>query len=390
MAQGLKLVILGTAGSNPFAGMTWMHVQFIVGLLRLGHDVHYVEVTSQWPYDPVRRSVVGDPHYAVSYLARIAERFGLGDRWAYRPSYAHGEWLGPGREHAEELLAKADAVLNIAGATRPAEEGLPVSRLVLVGTDPLLFEIRHANGDQAITSLIDEHDDVVTYAENLATPFCPVPPLPRLRARMRQPVLVDMWADGEPSRLDFTTVCNWRQSGRDVRFDGTTYYWSKHREFGNFLDVPRRTGQRIELAIGRLATMNGSVRSTLESNGWNLVDAHDFTTDPFAYMNYVQKSRAEFTVAKDLHVRLQSGWFSERSACYLAAGRPVVTQDTGFGTALPTGEGLFAFSTADDIAASFDAIQSDYRRHSRAARAIAEEYFSAEVVLAKLLSDLGL
>jgi hypothetical protein len=127
----------------------------------------------------------------------------------------------------------------------------------------------------------------------------------------------------------------------------------------------------------------------LESHGWRLADAPAFTMDPWPYRDYVLASRGEFSVARDLNVRLRSGWFSERSACYLAAGRPVVTQDTGFGSVLPTGEGLFAFNTMEEILAAFDAINSDYERHSRAARAIAEEYFRAETVLARVLDDLG-
>ena len=128
----------------------------------------------------------------------------------------------------------------------------------------------------------------------------------------------------------------------------------------------------------------------LESKGWQLVDALAFSTNPWSYRDYVASSRGEFTVAKDLNVRLRTGWFSERSACYLAAGRPVITQDTGFGTVLPTGEGLFAFNDLDDILEAFDRIESDYEAHSRAARAIAHDYFSAETVLARLVADLGM
>jgi hypothetical protein len=136
--------------------------------------------------------------------------------------------------------------------------------------------------------------------------------------------------------------------------------------------------------------VTNNARHTLEANGWRLADAHAFTTDPWPYRDYVRASRGEFTVARDLHVRLRSGWFSERSACYLAAGRPVITQDTGFDSVLPTGEGLFAFNTMEEILTAFESINSDYQRHSRAARAIAEEYFRAETVLAKVVMDLGL
>jgi hypothetical protein len=184
-------------------------------------------------------------------------------------------------------------------------------------------------------------------------------------------------------------VCNWKQTGHDIEYQGEIYYWSKHHEFLKFIDLPKRVMPPLELAMP-LSTLHPDDYSRLASHGWQLVNAHAFTTDPWTYRDYVRASRGEFTVAKDQNVRLRSGWFSERGACYLAAGRPVITQDTGFGTVLPTGEGLFAFNTMEDIMVAFDAIKADYARHSRAARRIAEEYFRAETVLAKVVEDLGL
>jgi hypothetical protein len=400
----LRIVVVGTLASNPYAGMAWMHMQIVVGLRRLGHDVYYFETTSCWPYDPIRRMKVCDSEYAVPYLARIAERFGLGDRWAYRRSYLDGEWLGLSRSRAEDLLAQADAVLNVTGATRPAEDGLKVGRLVYYGTDPLIHEIGLAAGGPIARAIVDEHQDCVTYGENLGTATCPVPPLPRLRSRTRQPVLLDLWETGPPSRDVFTTVGNWKQVDLNLVFQGLQYLWSKHHEFLKFLDLPRRSGVAMELAMNpadRLPVrpdanedipalgLADADHTRLEEHGWRVIEA-GFTTDPWKYRDYVQASRGEFTVARDLHVRLKSGWFSERSACYLASGRPVITQDTGFGRVLPTGAGLFAFNKMEDILAAFDAINSNYEHHSRAARAIAAEYFCAETVLAKLLNDLGL
>ncbi|HKB03224.1 MAG TPA: hypothetical protein VKD90_13440 [Gemmataceae bacterium] len=399
----LRLVVLGTLAGNPYAGMAWMQMQLAAGLRRLGHDVHYLEATSCWPYDPVRRQKVNDSEYAVPYLERVAERFGLGDRWAYRRSFSDRVWLGPSRGVARELLRRADAVFNVTGATHPIAEGLEIGRLVYYGTDPLIHEIAYSNGRPLSRTLIDAHHDCVTYGENIGTPACPVPPLPRLRARTRQPILLDEWAGGPPARGAFTTVGNWRQAGLDMDFQGQTYLWSKHHEFLKFLELPRRVGATLELATNRddrravrpddnedvpaLGLGDGD-HGLLKANGWRVVGAA-FTADPSEYQGYLTASRGEFTVARDLHVRLKSGWFSERSACYLAAGRPVITQDTGFGAILPTGEGLFAFSTMDDALAAFDAVNSDYPRHSRAARAIAEEYFRAETVLSRMLADLG-
>jgi hypothetical protein len=401
----LRLVVVGTMASNPYSGMAWMHMQITAGLRRLGHDAYYFEFSSDWPYDPDRQKKVDDSDYALPYLARVADSFGLGDRWAYRRSYSDGAWFGRSRSEAEGLLKHADAVFNVAGSTRLAKEVLEVGRWVYFGTDPVLHEIRYDRGDPAIRMLIGEHSDCVTYGENIGRPGCPLPPLPRLRSRTRQPVLLDLWESGPPEREDFTTVGNWQQVGLDLEVRGETYLWSKHHEFLKFLETPRKVARPIELALNLAERgpirhddneavpavgLAPDARTLLEGHGWKLTDAPAFTTDPWRYREYVRASSGEFTVARDLNVRLRSGWFSERSACYLAAGRPVITQDTGFGTVLPTGEGLFAFNTMDEVMAAFDAIQSDYPRHSRAARAVAEDYFRAETVLARVLDDLGL
>jgi YHS domain-containing protein len=401
----LRIVVVGTLAGTPYAGMAWMHMQIAVGLRRLGHDVYYFEITSSWPYDPVHQMKVDNSEYALPYLARVAEGFGLGDRWAYRRSYSDNEWFGLTQTRAEDLLSSADAVLNIAGATRLTKEQLDVGRWVYFGTDPVFHEVKFANKDVDTCTFIEEHHDFVTYGENIGGLGCSIPALPGCRTKTRQPVLLDQWKAGPPSREEFTTVTNWEQVGLDIEYRGETYFWSKHHEFLKFIDLPRWTSQPIELATNLAERkpirwhdneavpaigLAPDAHHLLESHGWRLADAPAFTMDPWPYRDYVLASRGEFSVARDLNVRLRSGWFSERSACYLAAGRPVVAQDTGFGSILPTGEGLFAFSTMEEILAAFDAINSDYERHSRAARAIAEEYFRAENVLARVLDDLGL
>jgi hypothetical protein len=379
---------MGAVASDPYAGMAWMHMQIAAGLRRLGHDVYYFETTSRWPYDPVREMRVDDSGYALPYLQRVAESFGLGGRWAYRRSYSDNAWFGLSRGAAEDWLAHADAVINVSGATCIGKECPKIGHLVYLGTDPVAHEIGLANGNPDARAIIEAHHDFATYGENIGTAASPIPPLPGLRARTRQPVLVDLWEAGPPQKQEFTTVCNWKQNG-SIEFEGETYYWSKDREFLKFLDLPKRIGAVIELALGGDSN-TPELRQLLQSNCWRVIDANPLTTDPWTYRDYVRASRGEFTVAKDQNVRLKSGWFSERSACYLAAGRPVITQDTGFGSVLPTGEGLFAFETMNEILGAFDAIQSDYARHSRAAREIAAEYFRAETVLKRLLEDLGL
>lgn len=401
----LNIIVVGTLASDPYAGMAWMHMQIVLGLHKLGHNVYYFETTSTWPYNPILQTRVNNNNYAIPYLKEIFSAFGIDNKWAYRSSFLNKEWFGLSKTKAEDLLANADIVFNISGATRFLEEGLKVGRLVYYGTDPVYHEIKFAQGDKDTVSIINEHDDFVTYGENIGNPDCPIPPLPKLKAKTRQPVILDYWKNGEPIKNEFTTVGNWKQSGRDLNFRGEIYFWSKHHEYLKFIDLPKRTKQPIEVAMN-LASLESIKHghgtevpslglatddyTLLTSNGWKLIDAPAFTTDPWKYRNYILNSRAEFSFAKDQNIRLRSGWFSERSACYLAAGRPVITQDTGFGNILPTGAGLFSFNTLEDILSAIDAINSDYKKHSDAASEIAKEYFQAEKVMEKVLFDLGL
>jgi hypothetical protein len=285
-------------------------------------------------------------------------------------------------------MRSADAVLNITGSTTPEEIRVPC-RLVHIGTDPVLQELRLANGDTVLLEQLRAHQAHFSYGENIGTPGCPVPPLPFPTRPMRQPIVLDCWSGGATPRRAFTTVTNWEVTGYDIEYGGETYTWSKHHEYLKILDLPRRTDARLEIALG-LSGTSAAVHDLLRENGWEVTDAYGMSLDPWSYRDYIDGSGAELSVAKDMVVRLNSGWFSERSACYLAAGRPVVTQDTGFSRVLPTGEGLFAFRDKEDILAAIEAIGSDYDRHSRAARAIAEEYFRAETVLARVLDELGL
>ena len=401
----LKIVVVGTLASDPYAGMAWMHMQIVVGLQRLGHDVYYFEITSTWPYDPILQTRVDKPSYSVPYLKKIMDQFGTSEKWAYRCSFSdQKEWIGMSKTKAEDILAQADLVFNISASTRLKEERLKTKRLVYFGTDPVYHEVKYSQGDKEVISIIEEHDDVITYGENIGNSDCPIPALPRLRGKTRQPILMDLWKNSIEPKDKFTTVGNWKQGGRELQFNGITYYWSKHHEFLKFIDLPLRIKQPIEMAtnLGRSESYShgeGTITPTLgaeeheykliKNNGWLLADAPSFTTDLMKYRDYIIDSKGEFTFAKDQNIRLRSGWFSERSACYLAAGRPVITQDTGFGNILPTGEGLFSFNTMDEILSAFDAINSNYKKHSKAALEIAETYFKAETVLSKLLNDLG-
>jgi hypothetical protein len=287
----------------------------------------------------------------------------------------------------DDLYRSCDALLNVVGAVDLREEHLRARLRVYVESDPVSAELQFANGDEHTRKEFAKYHRIFTYGENYGATDCGVPLNGIAYGKTRQPVDLDLWPMAhDPEARCFTTIGNYRQSGNDITYHGEIYHWSKHHEWEKFLGLPRRTPQPFELAMN----CDAEDCQRLLARGWNVVSPLAMSLDVFgAYPDYVRRSRGEFTVAKDQNVRLRSGWFSERDACYLASGKPVVAQDTGFSNVFPSGEGLFAFTTMEQAVAAIQTINSDYRRHCEWARAIAEEYFSAPKVAAKLLLDLG-
>lgn len=391
MATKLRIIVLGMMGRCPYGGQTWLYLNWLRGLIQLGHEVWYIEDDTVWPYDPIQQCVTSDCSYAVNHIANCLAKIGMKDRWAFRLADQQGACWGISESRLNELYRSCDVLLNIVGATELREEHMLAPLRVYVETDPVTAELRLANGDVQIREAFANHHLFVTYGENYGAPDCGVPlnGLEGKYRKTRQPIDLGLWPMVyTPEAKYFTTIGNYRQSGSDVDFNGQCYRWSKHHEWEKFIMLANQTTQAFELAM-KFNDPADCERMT--SHGWQVVWPVEMSLDIFgAYPEYFRRSRAEFTVAKDQNVRLRSGWFSERDVCYLASGKPVVTQDTGFTSVLPTGEGLFAFSTIDQALAAIDAINSDYRRHCIAARAIAEEYFAAEKIAAKLLADVGL
>ncbi|HMC89245.1 MAG TPA: hypothetical protein VKI17_06840 [Gemmataceae bacterium] len=384
-----RVLVLGMMGRCPFGGQAWLYLNWLRAFQRLGHEVWYVEDDTVWPYDPERNAVTDDCSYAVRHIASCLERIGLADRWAFRLADRKGACWGLTEARLEALYRSADVLFNVVGATDLRAEHRAAPLRVYIECDPVTAELRLANGDEHTRNAFGDHHVLVTYGENYGAPDCGVPLNGRRYEKTRQPVDLDLWPMAwEPQARFFTTIGNWKQAGGDVDYGGRTYRWSKHHEWEKFLDLPRHTPQLFEAA---LKIDDAADRARLQAHGWQVRCPLPWSLDVFgAYPEYFRRSRAEWTVAKDQNVRLRSGWFSERDACNLASGKPVVAQDTGFGNILPTGEGLFAFATLDEALAAIDTINSDYRRHCLAARALAEEYFEAGKVAARLLSDLGL
>jgi GT2 family glycosyltransferase len=387
--QRPKIVLLGMMTKMPVAGVVWQNLHYLLGFERLGYEAYYVETHARTPSMLMSREDDDSSELAAAYIAAIMRRFGLSDRWAFRALHDDGRCFGMSELQLERLYGDAELLVNLHGGTRPLPELAAGGRLVYLETDPVQLQLELRHGLQETLDFLEPHCAFFTFAENWGATDCGLPRQERFRfVPTRQPVVMDLWPDRSAQPADlFTTIGNWRQEWRDVTFEGERYTWSKHHEFLKYLDLPRRTGHGFELA---LSSCDAKERELLVERGWGVRDGLEISDGIDRYRDYIGSSRGEFTVAKDQNVRLRTGWFSDRSATYLACGRPVVTQDTGFGVALPTGEGLFAFDSPAAATEAVAAIDADYSRHASAARELACEHFGHEAVLGSMLAELGL
>ena len=382
-----RIIVFGILFWYPLAGVTFQFLHYLIALRRLGYDPYYIEDSGRWVYDPALNDLSPNATPNIEAVAPVLEAHGFGDRWGFRGSYPEGRCYGMAEEQILRLYREADAFLNVTGAQEIRAEHMRSRRRIYIESDPFATQVNVANGHAPTIAALEAHDTHFTFGENIGSVDCAIPTGRFRWLPTRQPVVMDLWhhainADEAP----YTTITTWHNKGKDVVYKGERYYWTKDREFERFLDVPLRRDVRFEMAVG----VPDDVLARLRANGWHQRSSIDLSASVSRYREYIQASRGEFTVARDQYVRPRTGWFSDRSACYLAAGRPVITEDTGFGKLIPTGRGLFAFTTMDDVLSAIDAIESDYTGHCRAAREIADEYFGAEDVVHDLMSRAGL
>ncbi len=390
MSESCRTVVLGALAQMPFAGVAWQVLHYLEGLRRLGHDVTYLEDTGNWPYDPDQETITDDATGAVGRLGAVLAAHGFGDRWAFVNAARPGEVFGPLGDRVARLLANADVILNLSGATVLHDAHLAVPVRIYLETDPVTPQLEIDQGRDFTRELLAAHTHHFTFGERIGTDGCDVPAAGFDYRPTRQPVVLDWSAPERPqggrSGLRFTTIASWDQGHKDIQWRGETYRWSKSAEFEKLLGVPARVGVTIELA---LALDDEVTLARLRAAGFVVGPARRLSGDHEAYRDFIRGSDGEFTAAKDQNVRLRSGWFSDRTATYLAAGRPVVVQDTGFDAVLPTGEGLLSFRTEDEAVAALEDVAGDPARHGAAALTIAREYFDAGIVLGRLLQDAG-
>jgi hypothetical protein len=347
---------------------------YLLGLRSLGHEVFYIEDTGECVYDPDQDAISTDPSYGTRYIHAALEPFGLGDRWSF-VNY-DGTYHGLSREAVQAFCADADLMVNLSGGSWFwRDEYLRIPRRVFIDSDPVFTQLAIAKGEPWYVDFFRGFDRLFTFGANIGTPACDVPTSGFEWSPTWQPVVTDLWRTNGPPPCDrFTTLMTWRnESFTDV--DG-----GKDREFVAFLDLPSRTTSRFALAV------NGPME-LLAEHGWSPVEAMSVSRSLWDYRDFIQASKAEFGVAKHAYVSRRSGWFSDRTACYLAAGRPAVVQDTGWSAHLPEGTGLVGFSTLDEALAGLASVEGDYDAHASAAREIALEHFDASVVLPALLEE---
>jgi hypothetical protein len=380
------VVVAGLMGQFPMGGMAWQVLHHVLGFRRLGCECYYIENSGAPPYSPRRGSVGEDARENVAFLARTFPRFGLADAWAYYDCL-EDRWHGGAGARAGELLEHADVLVNLCGASRPESFARRKGCLVYLETDPVLEQLNLERGDERTREFIAGHDVCFTYAWNLGQPRCPLPTGGVAWRRTRPPVLVDLWESPPHPRGSWRTIATYRNRGKDVVIDGETYYWSKHLNYERMVDLPARTRERLEIALASPGDPDAPAR--LRAHGWRIRDAYPVSHSTGVYRSYLRGAKGEFSVEKDSVVRLHTGWFSDRSVCLLAAGRPCVLQDTGLGPDLPTGEGLLAWSSLEEAAEALERVARDYAQHARRARELALEFFEARVLLPEILDAAG-
>jgi hypothetical protein len=323
----------------------------------------------------------------VRFLADTFARHGLADRWVYWDSLT-GDWLGMGKARADDLLANADVIVNLCGASRPDPELRRKGCLVYIETDPIFEQIKIANGDVESRAFLDSHDVLFTYGVRIGDPGCVVPSGGIAWRKTHPPVVVDLWESPAPARAPWRTIATYQNKGKDVVLGGRTYHWSKHPNFERVMDLPKRTAETLEIAL--VTAGENAVRQRFLENGWKLEDPVAVSSDPEIYRGYIQGARGEFSVEKQDQTELKVGWFSDRSVCFLAAGRPCVLQDTGVGARVPTGEGLVEWDTPEEALAALERVSRDYERHCAAALRVAREHFESSVLLPPMLEAAGI
>lgn len=379
----MRTIVLGYIVRGPLGGLTWHHLQYVLGLADLGHEVYFLEDSDDYPscYNPKNHATTTDPRYGLDYTRRVFDQVGLNGRWAYYDAHSL-TWHGPSAGDAIPLCETADVVLNLSGVNPLRPWLLDIPHRVFIDTDPLFTQLRHLS-DPAALRRVKQHTHFFSFGENIGSKNCRVPDDGFTWRPTRQPIVLRAWpATTPPHAALYTTVMQW-DSYEEREYQGKRY-GMKSATFKPYMNLPSKAEVELELAIGS----DSAPRAELSQNGWLLRNPLEISSDPWTYQAYIRNSKAEFSVAKQGYVASNSGWFSERSACYLASGRPVLVQQTGFSEWLRGEAGVIPFASPEQAIDGIRKINGRYDFHCRMARAIASDYFDSKKVLTSLIERL--
>ena len=372
------IIFSGSIGRLPFGGHAWIDMQYMAGLRELGHDVIYLEEcgAESWVYSWEAKQVTADLAYPSAYVRACLQLIGMQEKWIYR---AGEQSLGMSVEEFRDLCSRTDLfIIRAVPLLMWRPEYMGPRKRIFIDADPGFTQISIANGHPDLTATIERCERLFTIGQRIGSADCPIPTVGREWIKTVPPVSLPHWPvahDGPTTH--FTSIMQWR-GFRDVTYKGISY-GQKDREFPRYIDLPKQTAQPFEIAL------TVSPPQDLDKHGWQVVPGWLPSETPESYRAYIQGSRAEFGVAKHGYVKMRGGWFSDRSVCYLASGRPVLVEDTGLQEWLSVGEGVVTFQDVPTALAGIESINANYERHRQAARLLAEEHFSTERVLPPLL-----
>ncbi len=389
----MRIVIAGLAATYPLGGVFWDYLQYAQGLIDLGHEVLYLEDTGSWFYEPASQTMIESGAAAARWLGRETDRHlpVLSNSWLVRD--LRGSTYGVDEKIARQFCQDAELFLNVSGATMLRPDDFPRAKSVFIDTDPM-YNQRFVPNALAGTLVLEErkrldriraYDLTFTFGENIGQPDCLIPDEYFDWIPTRQPVMTQMISRHRMPMIrrirKLTTIGSWDQYAEPMTVAGRAY-GGKVGEFLRFRDLPRRSELPLELAMA-----GGGPEVEMRSFGWGFNDPTPMSATADGYLNFLATSYAEWSVAKHAYVASKSGWFSGRTALYLALGVPAIVQDTGFSRFFPTGYGLLAFSTLEEAADAIYQVTANYARHCDAAEEIARTYFDSKLVLSKLLDD---
>lgn len=371
------IIFASAIGRFPIGGNAWSDLQYLLGLRSLGHNVFYLEEcgAQSWVYNWETEQLTTQLDYPTNYVSNCLKPLGFENQWIYR---AGNSSVGMEVDKFKDICSQADLMI-IRGSPISLwrEEYVLPRRRIYIDADPGFTQINIASGHTELINTIQRCDHLFTIGQRIGAQDCLIPTNGRHWLKTLPPVALPYWPVIEDDNAHFSSIMQWH-SYREVVYEGVTY-GNKDKEFLKFIDIPQLTKQSFRIAL------SGGFPNELSQYGWEILSGWVTSFTPDSYQKFVTESRAEFGVAKQGYVATKGGWFSDRSVCYLASGRPILVQDTGLSNWLPLGEGILTFCNQEEALNGIEAINADYERHRYAARRLAEEYFDSDKILSSLL-----